>query len=128
MQRIISSRHFHADADTKAFIERRLDVLEGEYNKLTSARVVLDQQKLNYHAEIILHGKHVEIEAEGKATDLLPAIDLAIEKAERQLRKHLDKIQDHHHMRTSEVEKVLNGSQDDDEDFEIDTDIMLEIE
>ena len=64
----------------------------------------LDQQKHNYIAEISLHGKSLVIDATAMATDLEPAFDKALVKAERQLRKFLEKMQNHHHTALSTLE------------------------
>ena len=105
MEKIIAGRHFKVEPGIKSFIIDQLTEIEQEYNKLTSARVVLDKQRENYLVEVILHGKNLEIEAKAKATDLQACCDMALEKADRQLRKHLDRIQDHHHTPVSALER-----------------------
>lgn len=47
-------------------------------------------------AEIILHGKNIDIEGIAKAEFVYEAIDKAAVKVEKQLRKHLDKLQAHY--------------------------------
>ena len=105
MEKIIAGRHFKVEPEIKEFIIDQLTEIEQEYDKLTSARVVLDKQRERYHAEVIIHGKNLEIEAEAKATDLRACVDQALEKADRQLRKHLDRIQNHHHTPVSSLER-----------------------
>ncbi len=104
MEKIISARHFEVNDNMKEFIMRELERIEGEYHKLTSIRVVLDQQKHYHFAEVILHGKNINIEADHKAEHLQPAVVEAINKADKQLRKHLDKIKSHHHHKNSKAE------------------------
>ena len=104
MEKIIAGRHLKIDPGVKEFIIDQLTEIEQEYNKLTSARVVVDKQRENYLSEVILHGKNIEIEAKAKATDLQASVDMALEKADRQLRKHLDRLHDHHHTPVKELE------------------------
>ena len=104
MEKIIAGRHLKVKPGIKAFIIDQLTEIEQEYAKLTSARVILDKQRENYLSEVILHGKNIEIEARAKATDLQASVDMALEKADRQLRKHLDRLHDHHHVPTKELE------------------------
>lgn len=106
MEKIIAGRHLTLKPENKAYIHDELSQIETKYLKLTSARVVLDQQKHNYIAEISLHGKNLVIDATAKATDLEPAFDMALRKAERQLTKFLSKIQDHHNVSLSELEQT----------------------
>ena len=99
MEKIISSRHHtNLTGSLKKYIGMELQKLNEQCRSLTSARVILDHRKIWHSAEIILHGKHLEIEAHAEATDLRRAVDDALEKAERQLRKHLDKIKNHKHI------------------------------
>lgn len=104
MEKITASRHFEINNRVKSFINDELGQIEKEYNKLTSARVVLDQQKSWYSAEVILHGKNIEHTAQAREKDVFAAISSAIEKIDRQLRKHLDKVQDHKKKSVSEIE------------------------
>jgi ribosomal subunit interface protein len=95
MEKIVSARHFTMRDDFKAEILAALEKFESEYHKLTSARVIMDHEKAGFACEIILHGKHLEIEAKGKGLEPKPAFDMAFDKADRQLRKHLEKVHDH---------------------------------
>jgi putative sigma-54 modulation protein len=95
MEKIISGRHCDLTAKTKEHILHGLDRIESEYSKLTSARVVVDHQRQHHKVEVILHGKQIDIEAEAREENLWAAIDAASDRTERQLRKHLDKVQNH---------------------------------
>ena len=120
MEKIIAARHFHLFDSVKEHINDRLIELEGYSSKLTSARAILDHQKNRFTAEIILHGKKIDIESKTSGDDLLVAFDKAFHKIERQLRKHLDKVQDHHHVSVSELECEIarrERNQEPDEDY-----------
>lgn len=104
MEKIISSRHFTLDDATKDHIEAELDKLEQEYDKLTSARFVVELQRSWFFSEIELRGKHLQIEAKAKANDLFVSANMVFDKTEKQLRKHLDRVQDHHHQSLGETE------------------------
>lgn len=104
MEKIIASRHFDVDETTKVSIIEELTQLEAEYNKLTSARVILDQQKNWYFSEIVLRGKNLDLEARAKAHELPIAFRESFDKLERQLRKHIDKVQDHNKVPVREIE------------------------
>jgi len=96
MERIIAGRHLDVSDNTKTFINSELDKIENEYSKLTSARVVVDIQK-NWHiSEIIIHGKKITIEATAKSKIMHNSISGAVQKARKQLKRYLDRVQDHH--------------------------------
>ena len=120
MEKIIAARHFHLFDSVKEHVNDRLIELEGCTRKLTSARAILDHHKNRFTAEIILHGKKIDIEAKASGEDLLVTFDKAFHKVERQLRKHLDKMQDHHHVSVSELEIQIareEMNQDPDDDY-----------
>ena len=96
MEKIIAGRHLEVSDGIKEYIMTELGKIEDDYHKLTSARVVLDVQRSLYSAEIILHGKNLSIEAKGQSNQIRPSISSAIDKTKRQLKKHLDKVQNHH--------------------------------
>jgi putative sigma-54 modulation protein len=104
MDTIITARHFDLEEDTKQRIQDRLMELEDAHPRLTSAKVILDQQKSTSRAEILIHGRKIDVEAHAKAKDLDVAFTAAFEKADRQLNKHYDKIKDHHSKPVSQLE------------------------
>ena len=95
MSIIISVRNGNISDTLKAYAEQKAQSIIDEYNKITSVRVILDTQKSRYSAEVILRGKNIEFESEFEGYDLYESVDTAVEKVSKQLRKHLDKIQDH---------------------------------
>ena len=103
MEKIIAGRHLDVENSIKELIYNELSKIEGEYHKLTSARVILDVQKNLHFAEVILHGKKISIEAKAKSKDLKTSITSAIQKAKKQLKKYLDKVQNHHHRQDRRV-------------------------
>lgn len=105
MEKIISARHFHLDEGTKEFIGEQLDSIAAKHTRLISARVTLEHhQRQHYHAEVVIHGKHLQIGAKAQANELVPAIDLAMNRARAQLLKFNDRIHDHAHVPVSQLE------------------------
>lgn len=96
MEIIVSCRNSEIKAGIKKHAEDRAAQVGDMYNKLTSLRVILNVEKGEEKAEFILHGKNIDFEADSSGDNLYLAIDRAADKIEKQLRKYLDKIQDHH--------------------------------
>lgn len=48
-------------------------------------------------ADLRVKGPHVDCFAQSKTPDLYQSIDEAVEKVEKQLRKHKEMVKDHHH-------------------------------
>lgn len=97
MEIIISARHFHLGSGLKDYVEERIVRIAEECEaKLTTARVILSAPEHGAcHVEIHLNGKHIVINSHAEAKDTHSSIDMAIHKLEKQLRKHLEKIQEH---------------------------------
>lgn len=96
MEIIVSCRNNDIKPGIKKHAEERASKLQTIYNKLTSCRVVLNIERNEQVAEIILHGKNVDIEAKVASKEVYEAIDKVADKVEKQLRKHVDKLQSHH--------------------------------
>ena len=80
----------------KTYAENKGKELVESYPKITSVTIVLDiEKKARYKAEIIVHGKNINIEADSQTFDMHEAVDTAFEKVVIQLDKHFDKVQDH---------------------------------
>lgn len=107
MEKIITARHFNIHDEARNVINDRLGELETEYRNLTSARVVLDKQRSMFSTEVVIHGGHVEVDAAASAKDPVFAFDKAFEKAEKQLRKHKEKLQNHKCTPLSQLECVI---------------------
>ena len=97
MQVSITGRHVNVTDNIKAHVEEKLERCLGVFPRIESIRVILDEEKLNKIAEVVIQGSnHIRISAVEKSENLYDAIDRSIEHAERQMRKQRDKAQDHH--------------------------------
>lgn len=88
------------------FIQEKLDRLPHFFNRLTMIDVTVDlQNELSKSVEVIVKSEHkhdfVASESNG---DLYAAVDLVVDKLERQISRHKEKLQDHRRdQSTSEV-------------------------
>ena len=97
MEIIVSARHFELSPRMKEHVENKLnEVFSDKSIKVSSARVILDIQKSRCKAEIVVNAKHLDFEAVEETYEMYESIDAAIAKLEKQLRKYLDKAQEHH--------------------------------
>jgi putative sigma-54 modulation protein len=95
MEVIVSARHFELGEDLRSFAEAKVTELANEYPKLTTARVVMEVQRNWHMAEIHLNGKHIDLIATARTEDMYASLDAANDKLEKQLRKHIEKMQNH---------------------------------
>ena len=113
MSVIISVRSGNISDTLKEYAETKANAMVSDYPKVTSINVVLSTQKSRYKAEIIVRGKNLNVEADYESFDLYDSIDAIIDKAKTQLRRHLDRVQDHHKApKLSEVEEATEEASD----------------
>jgi len=98
MQIIIAGRHFTVSDSLKQEINERLEtMLTHVHLKISTVRVILDVEHIHRcKAEIVISMKSSVIEADVTTRDMYESIDTAIDKIETQVRKYLDKKQQHH--------------------------------
>lgn len=107
---IISGRNFDVSDELKNTIHAKMERIAGEYNKLTTARIVMSVEKSRQYAEIQLEGKNLDLHAEAETHDMYASLEEAFDRIEVQLRKYLDRIQDHH-ARKSEPDVLQVGEE-----------------
>jgi len=98
----INSRHVEVTPAMRTHLEAGLAKIRKHFDHVidASAFLVVDKAKekdLRQSAEITIHLKGKELFAEAHHADLYHAMDAVVDKLERQVVKHKEKIQDHHH-------------------------------
>ena len=97
MQISITGRHIDVTENIKAHVEEKLERCLGMFPRIEMVRVILDMEKHDNVAEIVIQGApHLRIAAKERSENLYDAIDRAAEHAERQMHKHYDKMKEHH--------------------------------
>jgi putative sigma-54 modulation protein len=104
MEIIVSGRQFEVEATLRAYVEEKVEKLATEYNKLTTARLVLSEERGRHIVEGHISGKHITLNATGRSHVVAEAIDEVFDKLERQLRKHVDRLHEHRSIPLSEAE------------------------
>lgn len=79
----------------RAFTQEKFDKLERHFDKITAINVVFDVEKLRQIAEATILVNKGELHASSESDDMYSAIDLLIDKLDKQLIKHKEKMKDH---------------------------------
>jgi len=90
----------------KNYVSERLEKLHRYLDKPAEAHVVLSVEKFRNVAEINLSDNGVNIIAKEEAKEMIMAIDNAVEKIERQLKKHKEKMRVHKNVSTREEQEA----------------------
>lgn len=97
MDIIISARHMDLMGSMETNVREKLSRIADHFPKLNKAEVVLDVTSRNeFFAEIVLHGKGINLDSKSYGENMYIAISKAAEKMERQLDKKRHKRHDHH--------------------------------
>ena len=94
----VTTRHMEASDPVRSYAKRKGEELRDAFPGIEHVHIILDAEKRNFFAEVVVQAKnHIRVEAEEHSSTIRSALDIAVDKAEKQLRKHRDKIQDHKH-------------------------------
>lgn len=96
MQVSISGHHLDITPALKSHVNEKMDKIIRHFDHVTLAQVVLHTEKEMNIAEANIHTKGAAIHATGSAEDMYIAIDTMINKLDRQVLKHKDKLTNHH--------------------------------
>ncbi|MDA3914035.1 MAG: ribosome-associated translation inhibitor RaiA [Oleiagrimonas sp.] len=77
-------------------LHAKLDRLTRHFDNITSLTVVLSVEKLEQRAEGTVNAAGATVHAEAADADMYASIDVLIDKLVAQLRKHKEKLTDHH--------------------------------
>ena len=78
------------------YVTNKTARLERYFDNVTNVHVILSVEKLNQKAEATVHVAGGNLFAEATDENMYAAIDSLIDKLERQIKKHKEKLTDHH--------------------------------
>lgn len=96
MQINITGHHMDVTPAIRTFTEEKFDKLERHFDQIISINVVFNVEKLRQTAEATVYIVKGELHASSESDDLYTAIDALVDKLDRQIIKHKEKIRDHH--------------------------------
>ena len=95
MQINISGRHVEVTDSMKEYVTSKLERLNNHHDRITSTNVIVSVDKLIQKAEATIHVSGKDVFAEATHEDLYAAIDALVDKLDRQLIKHKEKMRSH---------------------------------
>ena len=95
MQINITGHRLEVTPALRTFTEEKFDKLERHFDQITKINVVFDVEKLRQIAEATVFVAGGELHASSESEDMYAAIDALIDKLDRQLIKHKEKIRHH---------------------------------
>ncbi len=95
MQLNLTGRHVEITTPLRDYVNNKFAKLERHFDHINNVHVILDIEKLDQKAEATLHVNGGELFATSAHQDMYAAIDSLIDKLDRQVIKHKEKLARH---------------------------------
>ena len=95
MQISISGHHVDVTDSMKNYVEEKMQKLERHFDHVVDVHVILTVEKLRQKAEATVHVNGAKLFADAINEDMYAAIDALIDKLDRQVVKHKEKMTEH---------------------------------
>jgi putative sigma-54 modulation protein len=95
MQINITGHHVEVTEALRDYVDNKFTKLERHFDHINNVHVILNVEKLNHKAEASLHLSGTEVFATSEHNDMYAAIDSLIDKLDRQVIRHKEKVKRH---------------------------------
>lgn len=95
MQISVTGHHVEVTEAMKNYVDEKFQKLERHFDQLIDVHVILSVEKLEQKAESTVQVNGAKLFAEDTQEDMYAAIDGLIDKLDRQILKHKEKLSSH---------------------------------
>ena len=103
MQLNITGHHVEVTDSLKAYVAEKLERLEKHFDHVNNVHVILSVEKTRHKSEATVHVNGASLFADSTEEDMYAAIDSMADKLDRQIKKHKEKLKDHHRNEGSQI-------------------------
>ncbi len=96
MQMNVSGHHIEITDALRQYVESKMERLERHCELVSDIHCILSVEKLRHKAEAKVNVNGDTVFAEATQEDMYAAIDGLVDKLDRRVRKHKEKLIDHH--------------------------------
>ncbi|HZX24093.1 MAG TPA: ribosome-associated translation inhibitor RaiA [Woeseiaceae bacterium] len=96
MQLDVTGHHVEVTPALKDYVQTKLGRIERHFDHVTDVHCILTVEKLRHKAEATVQVSGGRLYADATEEDMYAAIDGLIDKLDRQVKKHKEKLCDHH--------------------------------
>jgi putative sigma-54 modulation protein len=96
MQLNLSGHHIEITSALRNYVSSKMERLERHFDHVTNIHVILSVEKSRQKAEATIHVRGANLFANVEHEDMYAAIDGLTDKLDRQIKKHKEKLKDHH--------------------------------
>jgi putative sigma-54 modulation protein len=87
----VSGHHLDVTPALRSYVEAKLERVSRHFDHVIDAHVILTVDKLRQKAEVTLHVQGKDLHCESDEEDLYAAIDLLVDKLDRQVLRYKEK-------------------------------------
>ena len=95
MQVNLTGHHVDVTDALRAYVDEKIARLERHFDHVTNVHVILSVEKLNKKAEATVHIAGADVFADSVHEDMYAAIDALVDKLDRQVLRHKEKLKSH---------------------------------
>ena len=92
----VTGHHVELTDPLRNYVNEKFERLERHFDQVTDVHVILSVEKLRHTAEATIHISGGKLFADSTNEDMYAAIDSLTDKLDRQIKKHKEKLTDHH--------------------------------
>ncbi len=95
MQVSVTGHHVEVTDSLRVYVEEKISKLKRHFDNVTDVHVILTVEKLEQKAEATVQVSGAKLFANDVRADMYQAIDSMVDKLDRQIIKHKEKISSH---------------------------------
>ncbi len=95
MQLNLTGHHVEITDSMRNYVQEKFSRLTRHFDHVTNVHVILSVEKLQQKAEATMHVSGADLFAEAVNEDMYAAIDALVDKLDRQVIKHKEKLKNH---------------------------------
>lgn len=96
MQINLTGHHVEITQALRDYVHDKLERITRHFDNVTHVHVILSVEKLRQKAEATIHVAGSDIFADAVNEDMYASIDVLVDKIDRQIKKHKEKLNDKH--------------------------------
>ena len=96
MQNDLTGHHIDITPALRDYVNEKMDRIARHFDNVTHCHVVLSVEKNRHKAEATINLSGGGLHADAVQDDMYAAIDALVDKLDRQIKRHKEKVTDHH--------------------------------
>lgn len=105
MQINLTGHHVEITDSLRDYVNEKIGRLERHFEKVSNTHVILSVENVRHKAEATVNMSGNNIFAEATEDDMYASIDALVDKLDRQVKKHKEKLKNHlHHKPKAAIE------------------------